>query len=127
MSNNLDLNEVERTLRRTAAEKAVKDADRYGWTEVRRDVYLDTADRLKSFGHDVSAAPYWLTTQDGTPPRPIQGADDPKLRAMVDVDRDLAKVAQRINEVERQAVASRGLDLASADEYLARKGRGRAL
>lgn len=29
MSSNLDLNEVERTLRRAAAEKAVQDADRY--------------------------------------------------------------------------------------------------
>lgn len=127
MSSNLDLHEVERTLRKTAAEKAVAQADRYGWTEVRRDVYLDTADRLKAFGHDVSAAPYWMTTQDGSPPRPIRGADDPTLRAMVDVDRDLSKVAKRVNEMERQAAAGKGLDLASADEYLARKGRGRGM
>jgi len=125
--NTLDLNEVERTLRKTAAEKAVSQADKYGWTEVRRDVYLDTADRLKAFGHDVSAAPYWMTTQDGSAPRPIQGADDPRLRAMVDVDRDLAKVAKRLNEMERQAAAGKGLDLASADEYLARKSRGRTM
>lgn len=123
----LDINEAEKTLRTSAAEKAVKDADRYGWTEVRRDVYLDTADRMKAFGHDVSAAPYWMTTQDGTPPRPIRGADDPQLRAMVDVDRDLAQVAQRIGEMDRQASAGRGLELASVDEYLARRSRGRAM
>jgi len=125
--NTLDLIEVERTLRKMAAEKAVSQADKYGWTEVRRDVYLDTADRLKAFGHDVSAAPYWMTTQDGSAPRPIQGADDPKLRAMVDVDRDLAKVAKRLNEMERQTAAGKGLDLAGADEYLARKSRGRTM
>ncbi|WP_140722600.1 hypothetical protein [Pseudomonas sp. Hp2] len=125
--NSMDINEVERTLRRTAAEKAVAQADKYGWTEVRRDVYLDTADRLKAFGHDVSAAPYWMTTQDGTPPRPIRGADDPTLRAMVDVDRDLTRAAKRIDEMDRQAAAGRGLDLASADDYLAWKSRGRAL
>lgn len=125
--NSMDLHEVERTLRKTAAEKAVAQADRYGWTEVRRDVYLDTADRLKAFGHDVSAAPYWMTTQDGSPPRPIRGADDPTLRAMVDVDRDLTRAAKRIDELDRQAAAGRGLDLASADDYLARKSRGRAM
>lgn len=118
--NSMDLHEVERTLRKMAAEKAVAQADRYGWTEVRRDVYLDTADRLKAFGHDVSAAPYWMTTQDGSPPRPIRGADDPTLRAMVDVDRDLSKVAKRMGEMERQAAAGKGLNLANADEYLDR-------
>jgi hypothetical protein len=88
-----EIDAVERHLREQAATKAVKDADTYGWAEVRQGVFLDTSDRLKAAGQTAEGAPYFLSTNDGEPPQAISGARDEKLRAMVDVERDLNKAA----------------------------------
>ena len=56
-----EIDAVERHLREQAATKTVKDADTYGWAEVRQGVFLDTADRLKQAGQEVSGAPYYLS------------------------------------------------------------------
>ena len=65
-----EIDAVERHLREQAASKAVKDADTYGWAEVRQGVFLDTADRLKSAGQSAEGAPYFLSTNDGEHPKP---------------------------------------------------------
>lgn len=93
-----EIDAVERHLRQEAANKAVKDADTYGWAEVRSGVFLDTADRLKQAGQEVSGAPYFLSTSDGQPPQAISGANDERLRGMVDVERDLNKAALAMDQ-----------------------------
>ena len=95
---NQEIDAVERHLREQAATKAVKDADTYGWAEVRSGVFLDTADRLKQAGQEVSCAPYFLSTSDGQPPQAISGANDERLRGMVDVERDLNKAALAMDQ-----------------------------
>lgn len=93
-----EIDAVERHLREQAAAKAVKDAETYGWAEVRQGVFLDTAERLKSAGHKVEGAPYFMSTNDGEAPQAISGAGDERLRSMVDVDRDLAKAARAMDQ-----------------------------
>lgn len=93
-----EIDAVERHLRQEAAQKAVKDADTYGWAEVRQGVFLDTADRLKSAGQSAEGAPYFMSTTDGEPPQAISGANDEKLRAMVDVERDLNRAALAMDQ-----------------------------
>lgn len=102
-----DIESIERALRQTTAEKAVADADKYGWTEVRRGVFLDTAERMKASGQEAQGAPYWMSTNDGQPPVAVQGAHDEGLRGMVDVARDLAQAARNLDAQDAQA-RSRG-------------------
>lgn len=133
------IDDVEHYLRHKAANKAVEDADRFGWTEVRQGVFLDTAERMSSLGDEAQKAPYWMTTQDGTPPQPIAGPRDERLRAMMDVDRELTFAAHQIEEHDaqermemsrlgtaRRGVVSMGFELADVEEMSARR-RGRAM
>lgn len=153
MNEPYELDTIERYLRETTAEKAVSDANKYGWTEVQSGAYLSTSAALKidqtdwdeadaNKAMDFSKAPYWITTDDGQTPKAIMGATDETLRSMVDVDaamneaavkldtRDtLAKTAQaaRPAQEERKVREERPvaeLALASVEEVMAHRSRG---
>jgi hypothetical protein len=126
----LDINAVERTLRADAAHKAVATADTYGWTELRSGVYLDSAERMTSLGHDAQDAPYWMTTSDSEPPTPIWGSNDERLRGMVDVDRELTQAALAIDAKDRKAretTREPARELAGVVEAMEKQSRGRAM
>ena len=126
----LDIYAVERTLRADAADKAVATADKHGWTELRPGVYLDSAERMTSLGHDAKDAPYWMTTSDSEPPTPIWGSNDERLRGMVDVDRELTQAVLAIDAMDRKAretVREPARELASVDEAMEKRSRGRAM
>lgn len=132
MNDLTDIDYVERYLRTQAADKAVADADKFGWTEVRRGVFLDTAERMKATGQDAEGAPYWMSTNDGEPPVAIQGAQDSRLRAMVDVDRDLDAAALKIDARDAASKVARAKpaqdsDLADPAEVEAHQSHSRRM
>lgn len=140
MSDNHDPVLIEQSLRLAAANKAIADADREGYSEISSGVYLNSKESITLDQeawiqegdpfHDYSRAPYWITTNDGQDPTPIYAADE--LVDIVDVDKELEEImasADRRASLGAVAQDARPQDsnLASPEEALARRSRGRAM
>lgn len=143
IENSVDADQIEHSLRVEAAKELIEKTDKSGWLEIndsgaflhsRDSIQVDQADwheedECKNF--DFSIAPYWLT--GAGEPMAIYGPQDDDLLCMLDIDEDELEAAIRLAEAEqrREALsevskASRPVNnLASPDEYMARKNRGR--
>lgn len=141
MTSELDI--IERYLRETAATRAVENADNYGWAEVAPGVHLNTAEYMiedqagwheydQAKGMDFSTSPYWMTADNGATPEPIASAQDEDLRSAVDVSADMNRAAENIDIRDSMARGanqgkSAGEDLASPEQAMARRSRGRVM
>lgn len=96
----IDPEVIEQSLRLAAANQAMVDAERDGYTRLRSGLYLNSQESITAEQdawiqegdpvYDFSQASYWLTTDDGQVPTPIYGVDD--LVDYVDIDDQLEKV-----------------------------------